>query len=494
MVPKMDNAKKKVSSKKNTKTSRIKASTRYKIVVASIITFVVIVVGGFLCYETGLPAHVLTGATVAGESIKVNEINYHFFEAYSMYYQYGVITSKSQLDNVYDTSTGATYRDYLYEVAVQNEQNIVLLNNEAKKDGFVSQVAARRVAAYVKSLRSYASTNKTTADAVIKNQYGIGITLRDLESFMTRELTAEEYGEYLKQSKYSLTEDQMKAMYEAAPENYDTVTFNAYFVAASIDANATADQKTAAVSAAKASAQTIIGASTDAQSFRDASATAAGTAGASKFADNADPTINTKSPKATIESSFNTDVSAYLYSADRKAGDVTVITTDSGAYAIYFQSRQLDTGTSVSYRSLLVTDTDTVTARAKVDEYQKQVTDEASFTDLVKKYSDDADTSIAGGLVSNATSATLVKDSPTDAEKALSDWLLSADRKPGDMTIIENIDGVTLYYFTKSLPAWEGTLSTSNASTEYQKWYTSLTSASGNGYTINKGNLKFATY
>ena len=490
----MDNAKKKVSSKKNKKTIRIKASTRYKIVVGSIITFVVIVVGGFLCYETGVPAHVLTGATVAGESIKVNEIDYHFYEAYNMYAQYGVITSKAQLDEVYDTSTGATYRDYLYELAVQNEQNIVLLNNEAKKAGFVSEVAARRVADYVKSLRTYASSNKTTADAVLKSQYGIGITLRDLESFMTRELTAEEYGEYLKQTKYELTEDQMKAMYAAAPENYDTITFSAYFVAASIDANATADQKASAVTSAKSTAQTIIGAAIDQQSFRDASAAAAGTAGASNFADDADPTLQTKSSKSSIENSFNKDVSAYLYSADRKPGDMTVITTDAGAYAVYFQSRQLDTDTSVSYRSLLITDTDTATARARVDEYQKQVTDEASFSELVKKYSDDSNTSIAGGLVSNATSATLVKESPTDQEKELADWMLSADRKPGDMKIIENIDGVTLYYYSKSMPAWEGALNTSNMSTEYQKWYTSLTGVAGNGYTINKGNLKFATY
>jgi len=490
----MQSTNKKVSSKKDTKRNLVKASTKYRILVAAIITFVVLVCGGYIINQTGVPARVLTGATIAGESVKVNELNYHFNEAYNMYYQYGIITSKEDLNKVFDEATGQTYRDYLYDVAAQNQQNIILLNREAKKEGFVSGYAARKVDEYITSLRDYAKTKKTTADNILKSQYGIGISVREIKSFMTREVTAQEYTEYLKQTKYTLTEEQMKAMYNAASADYDTVTFNAYLVAAAFDATATDAQKTTAVALAKTQAQTILDATKDAQSFRDASEKAAGTAGASQFADAADPTIYAKTAKTDVLSYLNTEVADYLYSADRKAGDMTVITTDAGAYAVYFQSRQLDTDASVNYRSILVSDTDIAAAKAKAEGYYKSVTDEASFITLAKKYSDESTTAIKGGLTSNVTAASINTTAPTEQGAALTAWLFSADRKPGDMKIIENVDGATLYYYQKTLPSWEDTLLTTYAGTEYKTWYEALAAAEGNGYTLNMGAIKFATY
>lgn len=500
MVSKMESTKKKASVKKNAKKNLISASTKRKLLIAGIIAFVVLVCGGYLFHQTGVPARVLTGAAVAGESVKVNEINYHFYESYNMYYQYGILTSKDDLDKVFDEATGQTYRDYLYNVAAQSQQNIVLLNQEAKAAGFKAEYASRQVDAYIESLRDYASTNNTTADRILKSQYGVGITVRDVENFMTRELTAQEYSEYLKQTKYTLTEAQMQELYAAAPADYDKVTFNAYLVAADISATATDDEKAAALTAAKEKAQGILDAATDAQTFRDASETAAGPDGASAFVDStdptlpADPTINENYSKSDISSYMNSDLADYLFDAARKAGDMTVIETDTGAYAVYFQSRQLDTDASVSYRMLFMSGTDIAATKAKVEELKAAVTDEASFISLVKKNSDDTNTALAGGLTSNKTAAAMVTDAATDSEKALTDWLFSADRKAGDMTIIDGVDGVTLYYFQQSLPAWEATLAVNNASTEYQSWYTALAAEEGNGYTVNYSNLKFATY
>lgn len=496
----MESTKKKASAKKNTKKSLIQSSTKQKLLVAGIITFIVLVCGGFFIHQAGIPARVLTGATVAGENVKVNELNYHFYEAYNMYYQYGILTSKDDLNKVYDEATGQTYRSYLYNVAAQSQQNIVLLNQEAEKAGFKAEYADKQVDAYINSLREYASKNRTTADQILKSQYGIGISVRDVKAFMTRELTAQEYAEYLKQTKYSLTEDQMKAMYDAAPADYDKVTFNTYLIPADYAANAADDVKAAAMTAAREKAQGILDATTDAQSFRDASEKAAGTEGASQFVDStdpaipADPTFCENYAKSDITSYMGSSLAEYLFDSTRKAGDMTVIETAKGAYAVYFQSRQLDTAASVSYRSLLLTDTDIAAVKAKAEEYKSKVTDEASFISLVKKYSDDSSTAMAGGLTSNKTAESMVTDAPTDVEKALTDWLFSADRKSGDMTIIENVDSVTLYYFQKSLPAWEASLFTNDANTEYQNWYTALAAEEGNGYTVNFGAIEFATY
>ena len=489
----MENTKKKISSKKNTKKALVKSTTKRRLLIAGIIAFVVIVCGGYMVVQTGLPARVLTGATVAGESVKVNEINYHFVEVYNMYSQYGIVSSKKDLTKVWDTTTGQTYGEYLYDSAVKNQLNIILLDKEAKKAGFTAVAATRKVDEYIQALRDYAKQQKTTADSVLKKQYGAGMSVRDMKAFMTRELIAQEYTEYLKQTNYTLTEDQMKATYEAAPADYDTVTYNAYLVPAGYESTATAAQIATAVTAAKDKAQAIIDAATDIKTFRDASETAAGTDGASSFADNADPTHYTTT-KVTAGSTFNSDVADYLFSADRKEGDKTVITTDSGAIAVYFQTRQLDTTATVSYRLLLLSGTDIAKLKTTAEGYQASVKDEASFTALVKKYSADSASSIAGGLTSNVTAKSLVKDSPTTQETALSDWLFSADRKAGNMLIIENTDGVVLYYFQKSVPAWEATLLTNNVTTEYKAWYTALAAQSGNEYKINMGAIEFATY
>ena len=490
----MDSKKKIVSSKKNTKKALVKDSTRYKILVGAIITITVIICGGYLVHQTGLPAGVLTGATVAGESVKVNELNYHFTEVYNMYVQYGILTSKADLTKVYDETTGQTYNDYLYGIAAKNQQNIILLNKEAKNAGYVAVAAAKQTDDYIVKLREYAKTNKTTADKVLQSQYGRGLSVRDLKRFMKDELSAQEYSDYLKQTNYTMTEAQMQEKYDASPSDYDTVTFNSFLISASYDTTATDAEKADAVIVAGNQAQAILDASTDGQTFRDAAEAAAGTDGASSFADAADPTIYEKTSKANIISYLNTEIADYLYDDARVAGDKTVFTTDTGAYAIYFQRKQLDTDPSASYRSLLVTDTDIAAARALAEGYQGSVTDESSFINLVKLHSDDSDTAVAGGLKTNVTAASIATDSPTEAETALTTWLFSADRKAGDMTIIEDVDGVTLYYFQKTLPAWEATLYESNASTEYTTWYTALAAAEGNGYTLNMGAIKFATY
>ena len=63
----MQSTNKKVSSKKDTKRNLVKASTKYRILVAAIITFVALVCGGYIIHQTGVPARILTGAAIAGE-------------------------------------------------------------------------------------------------------------------------------------------------------------------------------------------------------------------------------------------------------------------------------------------------------------------------------------------------------------------------------------------------------------------------------------------
>lgn len=489
----MSNNKKAVSQKKSNSKFFIPAKVLHRIIVGAVIALLVVLVGGYTVMMTDIPARVMTGATIAGHDVKVNELDYWFYSEYNQFISYGVLSSKDDLKKVYDQTTGATYKDFLYDMAAQNLQSTYILCDQAKAAGFKSETAKSRVATDIASIRTYADQKGTTADKILKMQYGNGVTVRVMEEILTRKYTAAEYAEYLKQTAYPMTEAEMKAVYDAAPQDYDKVTYNTFFFASDAASTATDAEKKLALAAAKAKAQGVIDTATDPTSFRDACEKAAGDASASSFKDGADPTLAANASKSDITQNVNSDLAEYLFSTDRKAGDVTVIDTETGSFAVYFQSRELDKTATASYRVLTLATGDIAADKAKLEGYQKQVTDENSFSTLVKKYSSDS-IAYAGGLTKGVTADTYSSDSATEVEKQLSAWLLSADRKPGDMIIIENIDSVALYYYKESLPAWEAALFNSNATAKFNEWYSALTAKEGNGYTLNLGNVEFATY
>jgi len=505
MVSKMESTKKNVSSKKNAKKVLFSETTKRKLLFAGVISAVVIICGGYFAYTIGLPAKILTGATIAGENISVVEFNYNFNTLYASHVSAGDISTDTNLDSILNQETGQTYREYISEEAAIKIQAYILLNEAAKADGFKPKTVEKQVDAFVDSARTEATLRGVTADQLLTRRYGVGTTVRIIKNIMTRELSAQEYSEYLKQTKYALTQDEMMAMYQASPSDYETVSYHFYAFPGSTDAAATEAEKATALAAAKVLAQGVMDASTDGQSFRDACEAAAGAAAASSFADGADPTIRENDPKSMF--SFNTEFSDFLFSPDRKNGDTTLIEADNVVYAVYFLSRQLDETQAVSFRSLTIDASTDLgasveeiqaakdAAALKAEKYKSQVTDENSFISLVKKYAD-ANSATGGGLVVGLTAERLVSDPATATAEtlALSDWLFSADRKPGDMTIIPGGTAYTLFYFQKSLPAWQETLFEENISNQYNAWMTALVAEPGNGYKINYDMLKFATY
>lgn len=486
----MDDYKK--NSKKGGKKKVVGETLKMRLIAAGVIAFLVIVIGGFFAYNTGLPAKILTGATIAGQDVKVNVIDYEFQQVYSMYYQYGLVTSKEDLDKVYDTTSGKTYREYFYEQAATRIQQTILLNREAKAAGFKAESVDNLIDQYLKTIREYAKSNNTTAEAILRSRYGSGMTVRTMRDILRQEYTAEEYTAYLKQNSYTLTDEQMQDLYDKSPADYDKVTYNTYFFSADIQATETDEAvKTAALNKAKDTAQGVIDSAKDATSFRDACETAAGDAGASSFANGADPTLAAASTKDYVTSYVNADVATWLFDDARKDGDKTIIKTDSGYYAVFFQTRELDTTSTYSYRVLTLDGTDITALHQKLQDFQAKVTDENSFVTIVKKNSD-ASTADSGGLVSGIKESDKTSSDLTDVEKTLYAWLFDASRKQGDMLIVDDVSAVNLYYFQTVQPAWKDQLQSTNASTQYNDWYTALAAKDGNGYTLNTGNLKFA--
>src|ERR1035437_5182827 len=104
MVPNMENAKKNISSKKNNKKVLLNDQVKRKLLIAGIIAAVVIIGGGYFTYMTGVPAKILTGATIAGQEIKSNKFNYQFFQVYISFINQGSITKETNLDSVLNST------------------------------------------------------------------------------------------------------------------------------------------------------------------------------------------------------------------------------------------------------------------------------------------------------------------------------------------------------------------------------------------------------
>ena len=558
------------------KKKKIRSAARWRsrAISIAVAAFFILTIFLFFANSIGLAAKVLNGAKVAGESIKVTEFNFYNYSTYNMYVSYGILTSQDDLDNVGNSETGETYREIFAKSAAESWQQILLLERQAKADGFTSVMTADALEESIAGIRKNADGYGITADRLLEGTYGPGITVRTVKKVMEREAFTREYLNYLVQTKFAVSPEEVQRLYDENPGEYSNITFNAYRIPAIEEKPAadesdtdgtseTAAESTAApapteadVQAAADRAQKIIDAAEDPESFRDACEVAGVVSDEDVFADGANPTLNTDFSKSTITSYYGEDVAEYLCSSDRKEGDKTVIKTEKEAYAIYYQSRGIEEDATVSYRKITLTvdaesremtaDAQIVSFQQKLEELRSQVDGEDSFSVLAKQNSADSTTAIAGGLVTGSTResftlsdiSNVIADVDPDTENAedsgesenadadtesseetdaesqeeldklieeadlkpthddiLYEWLFAAERKAGDMMILENTStsSVSLYFYRDNRPNWQAGMMSSVSSKNYQDWFDALKEEEGNGYRINYNILKFAS-
>ena len=133
----------------------------------------------------------------------------------------------------------------------------------------------------------------------------------------------------------------------------------------------------------------------------------------------------------------------------------------------------------VDYREFTVTAVDSTDgemeqAKLKADEFAAGVSDEQSFIDLCKRNAQEGESkydTAEGSLLSKVTSSNM--DSGT------SDWLLSDDRKEGDVTVIENTSShcyYVLYFISKSYDgSMDETIASNVLNQKYSDYINNLT-------------------
>ncbi len=138
----------------------------------------------------------------------------------------------------------------------------------------------------------------------------------------------------------------------------------------------------------------------------------------------------------------------WAFEGDRKKGDI--LTREADGYCeVYYLVRP---GGKYSFpsgnlRALLVNTeaygNDQEKAKAKAEELYKLAVENGSeefFEELVKKYSNDYNTSYYGGKYENVV--------PGDLAEEFSDWIFADGRKAGDITVIESRGSYNILYYT----------------------------------------------
>ena len=472
---------------KTTKKSK-SGKSKAKLALGITVAIMAIFAAGYFIFFSGILPQILTGMTITetkadGTTAKVADLsvletNYYYMSIYSTYYQYGMV-NEDNLDKVINESTGQTYRELLMSQGADEAMELILMEREAESKGFRELSKASKCAkSQVESLRGMAQLyGYQTLDRYIAAQFGAGMTSRLYRKCLERSLFSEEYQAYLSQFDTTIapTDEAIKEQYKADPSKFEKVTFNYYLIVAQNDKDGKLD-----IAAAKKDAQWISDKATDAKGFRSAVMTYLkgknDTESLKSYENDADPTTIEDLTKTNVENYYDKNLAEYLFSADRKAGDKTVIETSTGAYVVMFGVRKLDEEKAVTYRTLTLQN-DSKNGKPRTDEQiaadakalaekaaqlAPQGLDPLSFYKIVKENTADQDEMLSGGYTAGETKEDILgeqdgKNKEADAaNKELAEWLFDDSRKQGDIRIVTSADNqtVTVYYFERTTASW----------------------------------------
>ncbi len=396
--------------------------------------------------------------TVGDTKINALEYNQNYYAAlnnfYSQYYYYasmiGFNPSASLKSQTSYFDSSMTWYEYFVNQAKIQLEELYLLYNEANADGEykLSDDAGKELEASFADLEKAAEDADTKLNKYVQSLYGPNITIDDLKEYETRRAVALDFRDaYLEALKYEA--DAIEKFYSDDKNTYDRVKYYTY----------TAKADSANNKSAKDVADDIKAASTDEATYLEAI----------KARENADTFKAETYLKEGATYTEKDETSEWLFSNDRKAGDVTVIKTaatsaaGSDTYAVLcFLEKARETYQVATMRHILFTveeltdDNGSVIKDEKGDAKNNDAEQKAaaekilkewrdgdatadSFAALVKDNSDDEGSVNNGGLYEDFDKNTMVSE--------ITDWIWKEGRKEGDCEIVKTSYGYHIVYF-----------------------------------------------
>ena len=487
-----------VSKKAAREAERKAAERRSNILYASLAGLFVIVAIALVVYNSGIFQRNTTAVTIGDDTYTAADLSYYYYQSLNnLYNQTSGYPSAVGLD--LNTSFkeqkawGSTEEDaqtwdaYFKEQAVEEMKYVSAAKAAAAAEGFtLSEEDEAGIASSIQTMKDNAASNGVSYSRYLENMYGSLMTVSCFEKNLRENYLASAYATAYSDS-LVYTEDQVKAVYDANPENYDKVEYMMVTVngaAASTEdeegntVEPTEEESAAAWEDAQNTAQTIL----DAYDAGEELGT---------VAEDFETATYSSSEGASNSGALYTD---WCFEDGRKAGDSTIIEDEDNSkiYVVVFLNRFLDETKTVNVRHILITEdsVDVADDVVPMDEEIKARAEEIlamwdgteeGFAQLAREYSKDG-TASQGGLYENVYKGEMVA--------AFEDWCFDSSRKAGDTGIVKSDYGYHIIYFVgDDQPMWyinaENTLRTPDM-TEWEEnlvaSYEAVTSEKGMNY------------
>lgn len=481
------------SAKKNAHSMEAR-NTAKKVVnkVISIVLCAVIVLGVVafsLNYYGALQRVIKIGGVGSDQSVSIAEYEYYYMRAYNQvryqaqYYQYYYQTSngydlsltpEEQTQTTKDADGNEiTWVEKLHEDTLEIIQLHKAYYNEALKMGLkLTKADEAFIDKQIEDLRDEAKSagsNSSSSNSENKVTYSLNAYLRKVyggsinERFLRKQLKIQVLAQkYLTERTNEIAKDydqkDIDAEYKKDTTAYDFVTFRAYtFKTTELTKEDKETDDALKARQAKANAEV----KKNANDFYNAVTNdATFTAKAKELnKDTADYNVDKETKysmlKSTAQSTFSEDAAKWLFDSSTKVGSKKLFSDEeNGKYIvvlalskphqeqtvtarhILFQTKDQNSGNDLSEEEIAKKKTQAEDVLKKFNEGDKT---EDSFAALANEYNEDTGSSSNGGLYEHIYPGQMVTE--------FNDWVFDANRKAGDVELVETDYGYHIIYF-----------------------------------------------
>lgn len=460
--------------------------------VISIVLCAVIVLGVVafsLNYYGALQRVIKIGGVGSDQSVSIAEYEYYYMRAYNQvryqaqYYQYYYQTSngydlsltpEEQTQTTKDADGNEiTWAEKLHEDTLEIIQLHKAYYNEALKMGLkLTKADEAFIDKQIEDLRDEAKSagsNSSSSNSENKVTYSLNAYLRKVyggsinERFLRKQLKIQVLAQkYLTERTNEIAKDydqkDIDAEYKKDTTAYDFVTFRAYtFKTTELTKEDKETDDALKARQAKANAEV----KKNANDFYNAVTNdATFTAKAKELnKDTADYNVDKETKysmlKSTAQSTFSEDAAKWLFDSSTKVGSKKLFSDEeNGKYIvvlalskphqeqtvtarhILFQTKDQNSGNDLSEEEIAKKKTQAEDVLKKFNEGDKT---EDSFAALANEYNEDTGSSSNGGLYEHIYPGQMVTE--------FNDWVFGANRKAGDVELVETDYGYHIIYF-----------------------------------------------
>lgn len=330
-----------------------------------------------------------------------NTVVNNYLNMYSSILPYmGFDTSKDFAEQQYDENK--SWKDAFDEMTVEQLKQVKALIDDSQAQGFTYDTA-EDYKEFQDNLATAASEAETNSKEYYKKNYGEYATEERIAPFEKETLLAAAYfKELLEKNKPS--DEEITSYYEENKDDYDVVDYRSFAFSATIGEGAGEEEKAAALEVVKASAEDMCAKREAGEDFEALCVQYATEDNKAAYEnEETEQSLTTASRKSSVSSAY----SDWLFAAERKEGDLTVVPDEANNqyHVVEFVSRSKDETADTSISDTL--------AQQRAGEY---IDDLAATYDI---------TDVAGNLkyltIPEQTASDSQTESTEDTENAGSD-------------------------------------------------------------------------